>query len=252
MVKYLIIEDEAPAYKELKRMMDDLRPQFRMSGWAQSVAQSVELIRSQEFDLILSDISLADGLCFEIFERTAIDIPVIFTTAYDEFAIKAFKVNGIDYLLKPIEKEDLSRAIERFERKCALTSSSAKMAHLRNEYINAVPKRRFLIQSGPSYIHVPTDSAAYFYSEDKYTYIHLFSGKRHIVDYTLDKLEEILDPEIFFRISRNCILNINSVKRCGRLLGGRLKVHCHPDIPMELHVSRNRAKNFLDWIDGII
>lgn len=140
MVKYLIIEDEPLAYKELKRMVDELRPDYLLTGWAQSVAQSVELLKSQDFDFILADISLADGLCFEIFEQTKADIPVIFTTAYDEYAIKAFKVNGVDYLLKPFEKEELALALERFERRSTVTSASEKVALLNGDYASSMPK----------------------------------------------------------------------------------------------------------------
>ena len=135
MVRYLIIEDESLAYEELKRMMDLLRHDYQMAGWAQSITQSVALLKSQQFDLILADISLGDGLCFEIFEQIAVDIPVIFTTAYDEYAIKAFKANGIDYLLKPIEKEELESAIGRFEKRLIVPGDHAKMAKTANDTV---------------------------------------------------------------------------------------------------------------------
>ncbi|TGX84194.1 response regulator transcription factor [Palleniella muris] len=252
MVKYLIIEDEPFAYKELKRMVDELRPDYLLTGWAQSVAQSVELLKSQDFDFILADISLADGLCFEIFEQTKADIPVIFTTAYDEYAIKAFKVNGVDYLLKPFEKEDLALALERLERRSTVTSASEKVALLNGDYSSSMPKNRFLVRTGDAYTHVPASDIAFFYSEDKYTFLHLFTGKRHIVDYSLDRLEELLDGEMFFRTSRNSIVNIRAVVRCTRQFGGRLKLYCQPEADACGFVSRSRAKSFLDWIDGII
>lgn len=251
MIRYLIIEDELLAYEELKRMMDRLRPDFQMAGWAQSVAQSVTLLKSQSFDLILADITLADGSCFEIFEHTDISIPVIFTTAYDEYAIKAFKVNGIDYLLKPIEQSELEGAILRFERESIKIGSRQQMAQLQTMY-TTVPKTRFIVRCGDSLLPVYTDDIAFFYSEDKYTYLQLFSGKSHIIDYTLDNLESTLDNSRFFRTSRNCIVNISSVTRCSKLFGGRLKLYCKPELPVEASVSRSRVKNFIDWIEGTI
>ena len=250
MVRYLIIEDESLAYEELKRMMDLLRHDYQMAGWAQSITQSVALLKSQQFDLILADISLGDGLCFEIFEQIAVDIPVIFTTAYDEYAIKAFKANGIDYLLKPIEKEELESAIGRFEKRLIVPGDHAKMAKTANAYSDNLPKSRLLVQSGDTYMHINTNDVAAFYSEDKYTYLHLFSGRRYIVDYALDKLEQLLDGKCFFRISRAGIVNIRAITRCTKHFGGRLKLHYDPELPMEMHVSRSRSKDFLNWIDG--
>ena len=142
MIKYLIIEDEPLAFEELKRMVEKLRPEFQMSGWSQSVAQSISLLKSQSFDLIFADISLADGLCFDIFNEIPVNVPVIFTTAYDEYAIKAFKVNGIDYLLKPIEQEELEHAILRFERNNVKTAAAEVLSAMDIQYSNC-PRTRF-------------------------------------------------------------------------------------------------------------
>ena len=225
MVKYLLVEDERFAYEELKRMMQRLRPSWQLAGWAESVEQAVLLLRQGSLDLMIVDIRLSDGLSFEIFEQCPVDLPVIFTTAYDEYAIKAFKVNSIDYLLKPIEESDLEAALCKFERNSALRS--------------AAPEYRQL-------------ELGYFYSEDKLTYLHLFSGKRYIISYSLDQLEGMLDRDVFFRVSRSCISNIRSIRKSSRYFGSRLKLYFEPECPHEVLVSRSRVADFLKWVDGVV
>ena len=232
MIKYLIIEDEPLAFEELKRMVDKLRPEFQMSGWSQSVIQSVSLLKSQSFDLIFADVSLADGLCFDVFNKIPVDIPVIFTTAYDEYAIKAFKVNGIDYLLKPIEQDELEQAILRFERN-NVKSASAEVLSAMEAQCGNCPRIRFMVKTGDSFFYVEAYNIAFFYSEDKYTYLHLFSGKRFVMDYSLDTIEGMLDRKLFYRTSRGCIVNIRAIEKCNRYFGGRLKLHCTPQLPAE-------------------
>ena len=178
MVKYLLVEDERFAYEELKRMMQRLRPSWQLAGWAESVEQAVLLLRQGSLDLMIVDIRLSDGLSFEIFEQCPVDLPVIFTTAYDEYAIKAFKVNSIDYLLKPIEESDLEAALCKFERNSALRSAAPEYRQLELGYLAANKKNRFLVQVGDTFRYVETPDVAFFYSEDKLTYLHLFSGKR--------------------------------------------------------------------------
>ncbi len=251
MIKYLIIEDEILAFEELKRMIDGLRPDYQMSGWSQSIAQSISMLKSMSFDLIFADISLADGLCFDIFNEIVVDVPIIFTTAYDEYAIRAFKVNGIDYLLKPVEAEELEQAILRFERNAVKSTTPELFSTLETQYCNS-PRTRFMVKIGDSFSHVEATDIAFFYSEDKYTYIHLFSGKRFITDYTIDAIAGMIDGKIFFRTSRGCIVNIHAIEKCNRYFGGRLKLHCKPQLTTDNIVSRSRAKSFLEWIGGII
>ena len=236
MVKYLLVEDERFAYEELKRMMQRLRPSWQLAGWAESVEQAVLLLRQGSLDLMIVDIRLSDGLSFEIFEQCPVDLPVIFTTAYDEYAIKAFKVNSIDYLLKPIEESDLEAALCKFERNSALRS--------------AAPEYRQL-ELG-SFRYVETPDVAFFYSEDKLTYLHLFSGKRYIISYSLDQLEGMLDRDVFFRVSRSCISNIRSIRKSSRYFGSRLKLYFEPECPHEVLVSRSRVTDFLKWVDGVV
>lgn len=252
MVKYFLVEDERFAYEELKRMMQRLRPGWQLAGWVESVEQAVLLLNQSVPDLLLVDIRLSDGLSFEIFEQCAVDVPVIFTTAYDEYAIKAFKVNGIDYLLKPVEEADLEAALCRFERRDALRPTASEYRRLEQGYLSANRKNRFLVQVGDTFRHVETLDVAFFYSEDKLTYLHLFSGKRYVINYSLDQLEGMLDRDTFFRVSRNCISHIKSVRKSSRYFGSRLKLHLEPECPHEVLVSRSRVADFLKWIDGVL
>ncbi|MDE6457795.1 MAG: response regulator, partial [Muribaculum sp.] len=184
MAKYIIIEDEQLAYNELKRMMMTVRPDWELCGWASSVEQAIILIKSTAADLLLVDIRLSDGDSFEIFDRIKTSVPVIFTTAYDEFALKAFKLNSIDYLLKPIEETDLEAALQKYESLRAITPESDSYAQFRNYYLSSNLKNRFLVQCGDIYQHIETRDGAFFYSEEKYNYLHTFSGRRYIIDYT--------------------------------------------------------------------
>lgn len=252
MGKYLLIEDERFAYEEMKRMMQRLRPDYQLAGWAESVEQAVLLLKQSPVDLMMVDIRLSDGLSFEIFEQVSVDTPVIFTTAYDEYAIKAFKVNGIDYLLKPVEENDLETALSKFERHHSSPSIASGFRQLELECLTKYKKNRFLVQVGDVFLHVETADIAFFYSEEKYTYLHLFSNKRYIINYSLDQLEQIVDESIFFRVSRNCIAGIKAIQKTSRYFGGRLKLHLCPVCPVEVLVSRSRASGFLKWIDGIL
>lgn len=249
MTNYLIIEDEHLAYEELERMMRLLRPDYKLIKWARSTEQAIHLLQQFSPDLVMADIRLADGLCFEIFTQVASDVPVIFTTAYDEYAIRAFKLNGIDYLLKPIEDAELEAALCKFERHQALRASIPLFRKLEQECIGCYSKKRFLIQVGDTYLHVETEDIAFFYSEDKYTYLYRFSGKRYIISYSLDQLEKILDGGLFFRISRCCIVNIRSIVKTSKYFASRLKLQLRPECPHELLVSRGRVSDFLHWMD---
>ena len=188
MTKYLVVEDERFAYEELKRMMQVLRPGYQLVGWAESIEQTILLLRQNKIDLMIVDIRLSDGVSFEIFEQCPVNIPIIFTTAYDEYALQAFKVNSIDYLLKPIEENELEIALAKFERNHSLHSTTPQYRKLEADYLTYNKKNRFLIQIGDTFQYVETHEAAFFYSEDKYNYLHLFSGKRYIINYSLDML----------------------------------------------------------------
>ena len=245
MVKYLIIEDERFAYDEIRRMMGILRPDYELVGWATNIEQTMLVLRGDVLpDLVIADIQLSDGLSIEAFRQSECDVPVIFTTAYDEYAINAFKLNSIDYLLKPIDEDELRTALEKFEHRQLSTSHVVSRLFVTEEH-----KQRFLIQSGDEFRHITTDDIAYFYSEDKYTFAHLKDGHRHIVNYTLDNLERTLPTTRFFRVSRSFIVSIDAVVKSSRYFGGRLKLHLKPDNQQEVLVSRSRMQDFLRWLD---
>ncbi|MDR2956009.1 MAG: LytTR family DNA-binding domain-containing protein [Prevotella sp.] len=252
MAKYLIVEDERFAYEEMKRMMEKLRPDYQLLDWAKTVAQTVLFLKQKSVDLILMDIRLADGDCFEVFGQISVVTPVIFTTAYDEHAIRAFKVNSIDYLLKPVEETDLNAALCKFEQIHMEQPTIRKYKKLEEAIMGNYKKNRFLIQKGDSYHYVETSEIAFFYSEEKAVFLHTFSDKRYIVDYTLDQIERMLDERLFFRASRNCITNIRSIKKISKYFNSRLKLSFQPDCPHEVLVSRIRVPDFLKWIDGTL
>lgn len=251
MTRYLIVEDERLAYEEIRRIMIKLRPAYELAGWAESVEQAVSRLRHETFDLLLIDIRLSDGLSFDIFEQCPMEIPVIFTTAYDEYALEAFRVNSIDYLLKPIGERELETALGKFERRCCLYSATPEYRRLEADYLSGGRKNRFLVQAGDTFHPVETADVAFFYSEEKYTYLHLFSGQRYIINYTLDRLERMVDAELFFRVSRNCIANIRSIRKISKYFAGRLLLHFHPECPHEIIVSRSRTDEFLHWADDV-
>lgn len=249
MARYMIAEDEPLAAEELSRMMREVRPEWTLSGRAESVEQAVRLLRQERFDLLVLDIQLSDGLSFEIFEEVKTDVPVIFTTAYDEYALKAFKVNSVDYLLKPIDANELLAAIEKFERRLALNPKEEAFWRLQESFAAGRGKSRFLVRVGDAYFRVETADIAYFYSEEKYTRLVTHKGRDYIVDLTLDKVAETLDARQFFRASRNCVASVKSVVKCSKWFSGRLKLELLPKCPVEVYVSREKAKDFLLWLD---
>lgn len=249
MIRYIIIEDERFAYDELKRMISKLRSNYMVCGWAQSVEQAVALVARGDYDLIISDIRLSDGLCFDVFDRQPTDAPIIFTTAYDEYALKAFELNSIDYLLKPVEEADLDDALSKLEKNLTVRANSSAYAELRQSYLSHTKKQRFLIRIGDTFRYVPTTDISCFYSEDKTTYLYTNEGRKYIVDHSLDQIESVLPPENFYRLSRACIVEIKSIERVERYFGGRLSVSLKHDGMAKIIVSRSRATDFLKWMD---
>ncbi|MDQ8748469.1 DNA-binding response regulator [Elizabethkingia miricola] len=249
MKKYLIVEDERLAFSELKRMMDKLRPEYILLGRTQSVLESIEFLQQSKPDFILMDISLSDGSCFEIFNHIKVEVPIIFTTAYDEYAIQAFKVNSIDYLLKPVSEEDLERAIAKLEDLHFDKEQEEIGIRMVESSLMKKVKNRFLVQSREGYLYAESKNIAYFYSEEKVVLLHTFDDKRYIINYTLDQLEGQLSDDIFFRVSRNCIANIKAIKGIKKVVNSRLGIDFEPECPHEIIVSRVRVQNFLEWLN---
>lgn len=249
-MKYLIVEDERFAYLEIKRMMAKLCPDYTLAGGTESVADTILFLKNNPVDLILMDIRLADGNCFEIFEQIKVSIPIIFTTAYDEYAIQAFKLNSIDYLLKPVEEDELSAALKKLQQQNTVKNTPFDYKKIEDALLGHHKKSRFLVQMGDTYHHININDIAFFYSEEKVVFLHTFSDKKFVIDYTLTQLESQLDKKIFFRASRNCIANITSIKKISKYFNSRLKLTFQPECPHEILVSRERVSDFLKWVDG--
>lgn len=250
-MNYLIVEDERFASEELKRMMMKLRPDYLLEKQTKTVVDTIGFLKESAVDLILMDIRLADGNCFEIFNHVEVTTPVIFTTAYDEHAIKAFKLNSIDYLLKPFDETELETALTKFEH-IFHTSSYKSSSKNFERFLSFKTKNRFLISKGENYHYIETKDIAHFYSEDRVVFLHTFSDRRYIINYTLDQLEQQLDSRLFFRVSRNCIGNVKAIENVAKYFNSRLKLSFLPECPHEVLVSRVRVPDFLKWMDGIL
>ena len=252
-VKIILIEDELYNLRLLEEMIKKLRPGWEVVKTFESVKDSVNWLSDNPHpDLFFMDIQLADGLCFSIFDQVEIKSLVIFTTAFDNHAIRAFKVNSIDYLLKPFKEKDLEAAIEKFEKFRNLTAK-AKDKQDYTEILDAILKgekkyrKRFLISKGPAYYMLPIEEIAYFFSENRITTAVTFDNHNQAVDFTLESLEEQLDPDIFYRANRQLIVNINALKKIENYFDGKLKVRLNPPFDGELVVSRLKAISFKDW-----
>jgi len=254
-MKILIIEDEPFARAELIRLLGATGREFTVLGQIDNVEDSVKWLQTHpQPDLVFLDIQLADGLSFEIFRQVNVSSPVIFTTAYDEYAIKAFQVNSIDYLLKPIRQEALESALKKLDGlRSVLTPSkpwvdSTKMDDLLR-MINKEYKKRILLKTGDLIRSVEMEEVAYFYAEDDVVFAMLKTRSRSIVDYTLNQLEAVLDPKDFHRLTRGCIARISAVKKVSKHFNSRLVIELEPPMDEKLLVSRVNVPDFLKWLD---
>ena len=212
-MKYIIIEDEQLAAKRLREIIEAFRPDYEFVAKFDSVEAATISLPVLKYDLLFMDIQLADGVSFDIFDQTSVSAPIIFTTAYDEYALKAFKHNSIDYLLKPIDPKELQNAIVKFEK--SKTSSSSTQDNNINQLVRSLHpngKERFIVKVGDHLKAVETKDVQLVYSQDKGTYLYNTAGKRFLIDYTLDRTEELLNQETFYRISRKFIINLNYIK----------------------------------------
>jgi two-component system, LytTR family, response regulator LytT len=248
-IKILIVEDEVTAARRLARVLSETQFPHEVISIISSVEDAVNYFRfGNKPDLILMDIHLSDGSSFEIFNQVELHIPVIFITAYDEYAISAFKVNSIDYLLKPVKKEELLAALEKFRRNSpdvSVLDTLKDMFTGKQKYL-----RRFVIKSGSGFYVVETNEVALAYAEEKVVFVQDFQGKRHIVDYTLEKLMTLLDPTHFFRINRKVIVNIRSIKSISTWFRGKLRIVLHTDTPVDTIVSSAHSSAFRKWLEG--
>lgn len=249
----VIIEDELPALNRMKKLVTEVAPEAAIMATADSIETAVELFgKYKNIDIALMDIELADGRSFEIFNRVEVTCPVIFTTAYDEFALQAFKVNSIDYLLKPVEADLLKQAFEKHERlkrNNLLTVPDLQQLVSLMKPVEKAYKSRFLVKVGTRWISVPCEEIAYFYAADKSVYLHTATNQKLLMDESLDQLMQVLNPSDFFHINRQVIASIQSIQSVHSHFNGKLKVELKPTTKEEVLVSRERASAFKSWLD---
>jgi DNA-binding LytR/AlgR family response regulator len=250
-MKVIIIEDEIPAANRLAKLLHHYNDDIEIVHKADSIESSVRyLSAAQNIDLIFMDIQLADGLSFDIFEKVKITSPVIFTTAFDQYTLKAFKVNSIDYLLKPIDENELQQSLIKYQELYPKTQTnfSDKIFKLMQD-MNAVKyKERLLIKRGQQLSYLKTESTAYCFADGKLCYAVDFNGSKYLLESNLSQLEEQLQPDNFYRINRHLLVNIEAVKKVHTWLGGRLKVEILPATTAETIVSRERVNGFKEWL----
>jgi len=248
----LIIENEIPAADKLVKLLKKTDRSIVIMGVVETVEEAINRLQMKPLpDLILMDIQLDDGLCFEIFETIEVDIPVIFTTAFDEYTLKAFKVNSVDYLLKPIDEKALVSALEKFKKLYYNDKDPFKrdFKQLINEFRNQY-KSRFLIKIGEKFRSVPTGEISHFHISERSVFLSDFQGKDYGIDYSLDQIQGILDPRKFFRINRECIVNIDAISLMHSYSSSRLQLSLKNEENNELFVvSREKVTEFKKWID---
>ncbi len=248
----VVIEDEKPAARRLQRMLAQL--DLEVTKMLHSVEESINWFQQNTHpDLIFLDIQLSDGLSFEIFEEVVVKSAIIFTTAYDEYALKAFKLNSIDYLLKPIDDDELKIAVDKFkEQNNKQTDIQVNIDDIRKLLINPIDrkyKKRFTIKVGQHIKIIHSDEIECFYSENKATYIHTSSNRNYLIDNSLEHWNEQLNPEQFYRVNRTYIVHINSIKDIISYTNSRLQLKLHNYNEAEIIVSRERVKDFKNWIE---
>jgi two-component system, LytTR family, response regulator LytT len=257
-MKILIVEDEDLAVKKLKKTLAGVDDSAEVVGETDSIKSTVQWLESNAApDLILMDIELADGQSFEIFNHTEVKSPVIFITSYDEYALKAFKVNSVDYLLKPVQKEDLQAALEKYhdmkkmyapEKDASSISLEVLVKELQQKLGSKEFRKRFLVKLGQKLVSVEVDDIAYFFSDGRLNFFKTFDNKKYVVDYTMDELNTMLDPEKFFRISRSFYISVNSVAQIHDYFGNRLMLQLKPETEKEAIVSREKVSEFKTWL----
>ncbi|MBL7901189.1 MAG: response regulator transcription factor [Bacteroidia bacterium] len=245
----LIIEDEKLSAEHLVRLLERVDKSIQVLAQYDSVKKSVqEIKKGVTCDLLFVDIHLGDGISFEIFKQVKLDVPIIFTTAFDEYAIQAFKLNSIDYLLKPIALEDLKSALEKFKRLKPVKSNTEAIFSAYHHYSKPF-KNRFMVKMGETISSVKAEAVAHFVSEEGLVLLVTEEGRRYPIDFTLDQLESLLSPELFFRINRKTILNINAIQKVSTYFNNRLKIQANALDEEAAVVSRERVGEFKSWLD---
>ncbi len=247
-MKILLVEDEIPAARQLTKLLLAQDPAFQIIDTLDTVESAVRWMRTFPApDLVFMDIQIADGLSFDIFRQTTVTAPVIFTTAFDQYAVQAFKVNAVDYLLKPVDPEELKLALDKIRNRRSLPAAldwDALSGYFKKESY----KDRFLVKTGQQLAFLAASDIAFFRSSEGLTQAYTFAGKKFFVDNALEELERLLDPRDFFRISRGMMLRIDAIRKIHPHLNGRLKLEIAPSAPEDVFVSRERAGDFKTWL----
>jgi two-component system response regulator LytT len=248
----LIIEDEKLAAEKLESMLLETDPAIRVLAKLGSIKEAVKWLFQHSADLIFLDIQLSDGISFSIFDQVAVSTPIIFTTAYDQYAIKAFQLNSISYLLKPIRQSDLAESLQKFRNlKSAFTIDfDALLAQIQGKQTEF--KKRFLIQVGEKIRKVEVTEIAYFYVLDKGVYLRTYQGSNYPVEYSLDKLETMIDPAGFFRVNRKYLVNMDAISNMVAYSRNRVKLELKPraDDEFDTIVSIDRSADFKKWLNS--
>ena len=250
-MRILIIEDEKLAANRLQKLITSVIPEASVVKTLTSIKTAVDFFRKGRFpDLAFFDIQLSDGLSFEIFEEVSVPCPVIFTTAYDQYALRAFKVNSVDYLLKPIREEDLVAAIDKFKER--INKNSTLDLNLVQRLIQEMAptyKSRFMVKTGEHLLAVPVEDILYFFSEEKVTFLLTRQNKRYIIDYSLDHLEQMVHPSSFFRVNRAFLVGFKAISKIIAYSGNRLKITMSAERSKDVLVSWEKVGAFKLWLD---
>jgi two-component system, LytTR family, response regulator len=255
-MKVIIVEDEVPAAEKLERYLQKYDASIEVSARFDTVSSTVEWLKARQdtIDLIFMDIQLIDGLSFQVFQQVQVHRPVIFTTAFNEFALDAFKVNSIDYLLKPITFTDLAASLKKLEALKEQFQWHKEQADRVQQAFSSLKskeyKNRFMVKLGEHIRSITTDQVSLFYADGRDVYLVTPQNRKFIIDYTLESLEDILDPALFFRLNRTFILNINGIKDVLVYSNSRLKIALQQEFDKEIIVSREKVGEFKAWFDG--
>ncbi len=249
-MRAIIVEDEKHARDNLEKLLLELDPQLEIQAKIDTVKKTITWLQQHETDLIFLDIHLADDISFKIFEVIEVKTPIIFTTAYDQYALKAFKVNSVDYLLKPIDKEELAQSLDKYK------TTQAAPPKLNMEKIQAaiddkdrVYQKRFVVSRRNKILSVKVDDIAFFEGQDRYVYLHRNDGNKFIIDYTLSDLEAQLDPSLFFRLNRSFIAHFEAIEKITPASKSRVTVDLQPAASRDIIVSSANTRSFKAWLN---
>ncbi len=247
----LIIEDEAIAAEKIQDILIDILPSARVVAIIDTIDESIAFLKSKSPDLIFLDIELADGSSFEIFDRVEVQSPIIFTTAYNQYAIRAFEVNSVDYLLKPITRQSVSKALANLQKMKDSFSYQALKQSITELQLKAESRKykgSFLVKSGTGLIPVETSDIAYFFASDKWVYLVTVQGKEHLVNYSLTEIDGLVDPDLFFRVARNYLVKRQHIVKLNPYFKGQVSVEISPTTKEQIVVSRVRTRELKAWL----